>query len=270
MAQETCAQCGAPLGADQAFCSNCGAAKPVQPTCPQCGAPVQQGQEFCSACGQRLIQPQAQPVVEPQPVYQQPVYQQPAYQQAPVYQQPMYQQPVPPAPPKKNVCAILAIIFGAIGMIPLLNFLFLPVAIVLGIIGIFKSKGRKKGTMIASVIVVTISLLISIAWIGGSIDTENYQDKYGAKYGDKFWCQIASDGSYMKIDTNPYNTDDYHVNDAVKALEYVCNDLGMPAAYQKMLKTKYIDGVQSYTFGQFSVTWTYHPDKGLEATFRVD
>lgn len=69
-------------------------------------------------------------------------------------------------PPKKtNICSLLAVIFGAIGIIPLLNFLFLPAAIILAIIGLIMSKNRKKGITIASITVVVISLVISISWI---------------------------------------------------------------------------------------------------------
>ena len=69
---------------------------------------------------------------------------------------------------KKNACSLLAVVFGAIGFIPLLNFIFLPAAIVLAIIGLILSKNRKKGITIASVIVVIISVtmsFISIGWI---------------------------------------------------------------------------------------------------------
>lgn len=89
-------------------------------------------------------------------------------------------------PPKKtNICSLLAVIFGAIGIIPLLNFLFLPTAIILAIIGLILSKNRKKGITIASVAVVIISLVISITWIspitsgnpvvGAKEDTETSQ-----------------------------------------------------------------------------------------------
>ena len=74
-------------------------------------------------------------------------------------------QTVTTPPAKTNVCSLLAVIFGAIGIIPLLNFLFLPAAIILAIIGLFLSKNRKKGITVASVIVVIISLVIFIAWI---------------------------------------------------------------------------------------------------------
>lgn len=80
-------------------------------------------------------------------------------------------------PPKKtNVYSLLAIIFGAIGIIPLLNFLFLPVAIILAIIGLILSKNRKKGITIASVAVVIISLIISIAWISPNTSEKSIND----------------------------------------------------------------------------------------------
>lgn len=69
---------------------------------------------------------------------------------------------------KGNVCSLLAIIFGAIGIIPLLNFLFLPPAIILAIIGLIICKNRKKGITIASIIVVILSLVVSFSWIAPS------------------------------------------------------------------------------------------------------
>lgn len=69
-------------------------------------------------------------------------------------------------PQKANICSKLAIIFGAIGIIPLLNILFLPAAVILGIIGLFTSKNKKNGVTIASVIVVVISLVISFVGLG--------------------------------------------------------------------------------------------------------
>lgn len=54
---EVCANCGAPLGADQAFCPKCGVAKNATPkklVCGKCGAELTEGQEFCSKCGQKV------------------------------------------------------------------------------------------------------------------------------------------------------------------------------------------------------------------------
>lgn len=50
-----CSTCGAPLEANQAFCSACGTARAVSVgrVCGKCGAELKPGQDFCSSCGQR-------------------------------------------------------------------------------------------------------------------------------------------------------------------------------------------------------------------------
>lgn len=61
-------------------------------TCVNCGAPLGEGQKFCGVCGSQ--QPQ-QPAYE-QPVYEQPAYEagyeQPVYDEQGAYQQPAYNQ----------------------------------------------------------------------------------------------------------------------------------------------------------------------------------
>ncbi len=74
---------------------------------------------------------------------------------------------------KGNVCSVLGIIFGAIGIIPILNLVFLIPAIILTIIGVIKSKNRKHGTTIASVIIVAISLIVSILWMAPAVNSDN-------------------------------------------------------------------------------------------------
>ena len=59
-----CANCGADVSPNSAFCNSCGApivqAKPVNPTvesakfCTVCGSPVPAGNLFCVHCGSRI------------------------------------------------------------------------------------------------------------------------------------------------------------------------------------------------------------------------
>ena len=59
-----CAQCGAEVQSDAAFCSSCGAPMPkVQPVdmdefvkCESCGNMVKKGMRFCTACGKPMVQ----------------------------------------------------------------------------------------------------------------------------------------------------------------------------------------------------------------------
>lgn len=49
-----CVQCGAILQDDDQFCTECGAAQPVERRCPKCHAPVKEGAAFCTNCGAKL------------------------------------------------------------------------------------------------------------------------------------------------------------------------------------------------------------------------
>lgn len=47
--------CGAPMTAEQAFCTSCGAARAAAPKkrCSKCGMELSEGQDFCPNCGQK-------------------------------------------------------------------------------------------------------------------------------------------------------------------------------------------------------------------------
>ncbi len=174
-------------------------------------------------------------------------YQQPpmngAYQQPPVngaYQQPgMYQAPVngyqPPVQPPVEAPA--------------------P-----------KKKSKKKIVIIAAAAIVVIVL---IAAIGGS-SGPNFKNLY-SEYCVSTWADVGSDGSYLSIDTNPFDEDDNGVAypSAVTAVKNINKALGLPdSLYNDMAETTWSMGKQSQTFDNVTVTWTYHPDKGLEVTYK--
>ena len=85
----------------------------------------------------------------------------------------------------------------------------------------------------------------------------------------------ASDDSYLKIDTNPENDDPESISydsrteqDSLKAIRYVNKELGFSeAVYQKMLSTTALMGRQSAENEKYIITWTYHPQKGLEVMY---
>ena len=49
-----CSNCGAPVGPEDKFCTNCGAKFVVDSTCPKCGASIEQDSKFCTNCGNKL------------------------------------------------------------------------------------------------------------------------------------------------------------------------------------------------------------------------
>ena len=89
------------------------------------------------------------------------------------------------------------------------------------------------------------------------------------------WADLGSDGSFLSVDTNPKNKDDgdwsymFTVNDAIKDIHA---KLGLPdSLYEDMNSTTWSMGKQEEIFENIGlrVNWTYHPDKGLEITYKL-
>lgn len=56
--------------------------------------------------------------------------------------------------------------------------------------------------------------------------------------------------------------------DATQAILRIHDKLGVPDyVYQEMLDTKSLDGRRTYSGSKINISWTYHPDKGLEVLY---
>lgn len=95
------------------------------------------------------------------------------------------------------------------------------------------------------------------------------------EYCNSTWADLGEDYSYLSVDTNPFNKDDgdytymFTVNDII---EDINKALGLPdSLYQDMQQTAWSMGKQEEVFDAIGlrVTWTYHPDKGLEVTYKL-
>lgn len=90
------------------------------------------------------------------------------------------------------------------------------------------------------------------------------------------WAEVGADGSFISIDSNPDDLDssDYpylskqYVKDAGDATKKILKILGFPDYVSKQMDhTSFSDGKQTETLGDITVTWTYHPDRGIEIMF---
>ncbi len=130
-----------------------------------------------------------------------------------------------------------------------------------------KGKDKKKIIMIvAAIAVVGLILIVALSLNSGP----NFKDIY-KKHCDSTWAEVGSDGSYLSLDTNPFDEEDEGLAyyDAYKAIEEINKELGLPESlFADMGQTSSSDGKQMETFGEISVTWKYHPDYGLEVTYK--
>lgn len=91
--------------------------------------------------------------------------------------------------------------------------------------------------------------------------------------------RITGSGDYFMIDTYPdeyENMDDMMVallapraqENALEAIKYANEELGFNGSvYSKMMQTSALMGRQSEETNKYKVSWTYHPNDGLEVTY---
>lgn len=121
---------------------------------------------------------------------------------------------------------------------------------------------------------VVATLIIILVAIGGGSDSSSSKPKtlnFRKEFSDissESWCEIASDGSYMRLDTNPYDEDDHIDLEAWEAIQEVNSKLGFTDALsEKMGETRAMDGRQTDENSKCKVSWSYHPDSGLEVLY---
>lgn len=128
-----------------------------------------------------------------------------------------------------------------------------------------------KGNIIVrrTVIIVIAIALIVIGLIAFINPFSPNLKSIGDKYSGEPFCTIAEDGSYIMIDTNPYNKEDEYFDfDANGAIMEINKELDFPGSvYAQMTSTRAIDGIQKVEHNGMSARWTYHPDKGLEVMY---
>ena len=88
----------------------------------------------------------------------------------------------------------------------------------------------------------------------------------------KYGWSVGSDGSYLKADTNVFDLDDFSSTSIWSSIKEMNKKLGLPDSLSSdMGSTTWSMGRQHQTFDSVGVevTWTYHPDKGMEVTYKL-
>lgn len=284
---DVCSNCGAPLGDGQAFCPKCGTPKnaPKKNVCGKCGAELQDGQEFCPKCGQKVglaVDAGVNSAIS------------------------QFNAGVEKKNKKK---ATLPIILGVVAVISVALFLLLRGPSVEEIVLSKSSVELKAGdsTSISYTISPDKAADADVTWkssnesvatvssngkitgkgegsctitvtAGGKTDTLTVTVKEGPDfkaiyntYCSSTYATVGSDGSYLSIDTNPYDLDDYTVSGSLQAIIDVNSALGLPDyVLDDMGSTTALMGRQTATFDDVTVSWSYHPDKGLEVTYKAN
>lgn len=125
----------------------------------------------------------------------------------------------------------------------------------------------KKWLIIAAGALVAIIVLIIII---ASNSGPNFKKLY-KKHCLYTWADLGDDGSYLTVDTNPLDLDDsgLYYSEAYYAIGDINKDLNLPDSLLKdMGATTGADGKQTEEFDKVIVSWKYHPNTGLEVTYK--
>lgn len=131
---------------------------------------------------------------------------------------------------------------------------------------------KRTGVILVLAIVVAVCVGMFTACDNNeSVESNPLQTAYNAirDFSGRYACvEHASDWSYVYIDTNPYNEDDYFNSSYLYLVEKFNDALDLPdSIYNDMLHTSASDGLQTVSLGKITVKWKYHPDKGLEVSY---
>lgn len=285
---DVCKKCGAALGDGQDFCPKCGTPKnaPKANVCGKCGTELQEGQEFCPKCGTKIGLTVDNNVGS-------------AIAQFNEKQ----------SKKNKKKVIIPAVISGVVVIGGLTAFMLLKPPTVDEIVLSKESIELKKdGTQSISYTISPAKAAdVEVTWkssnesvalvddhgkieavgdgsctisvsAGGKSDSLSVTVKTGPDFNQIFidcelddeWASVGYDGSYLTIDTNPKNKDDYTDYMAYLSIYTVNAALGLPDSLtEKMGQTSSLDGRQSQSYEDVEVSWKYHPDHGLEVTYEA-
>ena len=240
-----CPNCGLQNPEESRFCNQCGA--PIAAGAPvAAGAPIVTGTPVAAGAPEEsLNRNAAETPVPPQPVPVPP-------QSAPVppFAASMQQRSIPlaaAAAPRRSPQKIVIIVIVAV-----LAAALLAAAVIFAVSRVNTPDTGGNDTF------------FSESQYTDSVDFSAVFSQYGSwSYGS-----VASDGSYMTIDTNPDNEEEHIDFAAYTALKNINAALGFSdALLEKMNQTRALDGRQSDENGKVKVSCSYHPDKGLEVLY---
>jgi len=130
-------------------------------------------------------------------------------------------------------------------------------------------KSKKKIPIIVGIVAVVVTIAVILAIVIGGSKGKDF-NKMFSDISSESWCTIASDGTWMKIDTNPYDIDDYTDTTAYYKIKEINSKLGFSSSlFEEMGQTRALDGRQNASCNKYEVSWSYHPDNGLEVMYKL-
>lgn len=122
------------------------------------------------------------------------------------------------------------------------------------------------GAVVGVVVIAAVAVCVLLDDKAKGPDLQAIYDEYCSTS----FASVALDGSYLSVDTNPSDLDDHTNYEAYNAIKKINEALGFPeSVLYKMNQTRSLDGIQTYSNTNLEVSWTYHPNRGLEVNYSL-
>lgn len=161
------------------------------------------------------------------------------------------------------------------------------------------NKKKQRQTALIICLLVIVSALLIWEYVQSQRVLVTVYGKYCVNDdGEKErWAEISDDGTYLELDSKPVDSDlnDYYVDmyfddmdydekevmrylldvsytdEVTEAVRAINEEIGIPeSVLNQMYETTSLDGMQTYEKGNITISWTYHPDNGLEVTYTLN
>lgn len=134
-------------------------------------------------------------------------------------------------------------------------------------------KAKKKKTLaIVAAVLVLVAIVVGVVVVNAKPKGPDFQALYD-EYCSSPWAKVASDGSYLAIDTNPSDRkadSNIYILEADQAIKDINKALGFDESlHERMGRTNALAGMQSETGNGVRVSWDYQPTNGLEVTYSL-
>lgn len=297
-----CGKCGANFEGN--FCSNCGAEKDqsVQTFCPACGVLLTPGVRFCSQCGTAIsstfIEPNSVPVV---PAVQErcsfPTVNS-AYDDGYAQRKAKFFGGIFGTADTKDTLMVNGAEPKSEEIFPVAEFSaeFRPAEEIVGNCSetineeikededktqeasreqnLKNHEVSKKHFRVGSIITAAAVAIIVIVLVILSPSKLEGVRSHCNEMCNAYVGMVSGNDDYFMIDTYP---DQFEIlerpslmmqESALEAIRYANNELGFNGSvYSRMVETSALMGYQSEENNKYKVSWTYHPDEGLEVTY---
>lgn len=91
------------------------------------------------------------------------------------------------------------------------------------------------------------------------------------RYCRSLWAKSAADGSFLRINTHPYERADIIDFTAYEAISDVNKQLGLPTSlFAEMKKARTADGIQTKRFDSVTVRWYCQIKRGLNVLYELN